>query len=114
MGVDLMAFTWSNRGCDSAPVVFIFIGMLAPVAYSVQLLNPSIQRAQNRVLIEMQSILTQLIFDHALRMRAKTQTEGEDTGEGVKEGNFVGKMNNMVTADLASLQPGQNFLRACK
>ncbi|KAL4243414.1 ATP-binding cassette transporter C [Abortiporus biennis] len=83
-------------------VWFFFGHMLGSVAY--QWYN----FAANRVLVEAQSMLTSLIFEHALRLRVKSEVGTESDVKLEKGGeNFIGKLNNMVTADLATIQSGQ-------
>ncbi|KAI0793375.1 P-loop containing nucleoside triphosphate hydrolase protein [Abortiporus biennis] len=83
-------------------VWFFFGHMLGSVAY--QWYN----FAANRVLVEAQSMLTSLIFEHALRLRVKSEVGTECDVKLEKGGeNFIGKLNNMVTADLATIQSGQ-------
>ena len=76
----------------------------------------------------MESILTTLIFDHALRLRVKAETSktaqiqpsatpgngqskpGKDDARGGKSGNVVGKIMTMATSDLNNITGGRNFL----
>ncbi|KAI0791665.1 P-loop containing nucleoside triphosphate hydrolase protein [Abortiporus biennis] len=67
-----------------------------------------------RVFVEVQSILIQLIFDHILQMRVKSETEAtvspsDKQPSKSKQQNFTGKLNNLVTADLSALFNGINF-----
>lgn len=81
--------------------------------------------------VHVEATLTQLIFDHALRMRMKTGSlkstaaardgDGsgisEDTQSGSSESdsgkqvdNLVGRLNNLVTTDLSTMLSGRDFL----
>lgn len=98
-------------------------------------------------MVHYQAIITQLIFDHSLRIRMKSEVEGSLIGDtaaettpttspndvtesegNVSEGdtiggktpivqkkgkNMVGKINNLVTSDLNTLQSGQAFMQLC-
>lgn len=88
---------------------------------------------QTRCVWQWQAVLTQLIFDHALRMRVQsdapalaapvagvqpskgTTASSQDKGKQgkAKSGNFVGKLNNMVSTDLHILQQGQSYAMLC-
>ena len=57
-------------------------------------------------------MITELVFDHALRVRVKAETQSDDPGssgrveENADSGtrkNLVGRINNLVSSDLASL-----------
>ncbi|KAF9233710.1 hypothetical protein BU15DRAFT_90237 [Melanogaster broomeanus] len=82
-----------------------------------------------RTMVRLEVILTQLIFEHALRIRMQAETEDEEDGvvqaplsvPGLASGNttprtkaktknLVGKLNNLVTSDLASANDGRDFL----
>ncbi|KAJ2931797.1 hypothetical protein H1R20_g5295, partial [Candolleomyces eurysporus] len=57
----------------------------------------------NRTIVGMESILTQLIFDYGLRLRVVNEGSEKDQDEDKKKKNFLGKLNNMVTSDLESI-----------
>ncbi|KZT67112.1 P-loop containing nucleoside triphosphate hydrolase protein [Daedalea quercina L-15889] len=69
-----------------------------------------------RLLVRIEAIITQLVFEHALRMRVKAETGGsfvrEDAQKGGKGGNknVQGKVNNLITSDLAAIGFGREFL----
>ena len=74
---------------------------------------------QTGVLARVEAIITSLVFDHALRIRLKSETiESNSTADGApavepktSNANFVGKINNLVTSDLANISGGNDFLR---
>jgi len=57
--------------------------------------------------------MSQLVFEHALKMRVKAEpspTKSLSTkDEGKKSIHLVGKMTNLVTADLSELVEGRDF-----
>lgn len=57
--------------------------------------------------------MSQLVFEHALKMRVKAETSPTKTSstkdEGKKSTHLVGKMTNLVTADLNDLAEGKDF-----
>ncbi|KZV59749.1 P-loop containing nucleoside triphosphate hydrolase protein [Peniophora sp. CONT] len=87
-------------------------------------------------LVRAEAIITQLIFEHALRLRVKSHGPDEtvDTGPATatpsasleggdgdqsdakakkderKDTNFVGKLNNLVTTDLQNIVSGRDFM----
>ncbi|KAJ6594276.1 hypothetical protein B0H19DRAFT_1094788 [Mycena capillaripes] len=62
------------------------------------------------------AIITQLVFEHALRIRVKSETDakadaGASTkGSNTKATNLLGKMTNLVTSDLAHIGEARNML----
>ncbi|KAG8215620.1 hypothetical protein J3R82DRAFT_7488 [Butyriboletus roseoflavus] len=84
-----------------------------------------------RTMVRVEAILSQLIFEHALRIRVKTETsdaklpapqgssESGGSGQASKDSpsnakspakNLIGKLNNLVTSDLATATEGRDFL----
>ena len=78
--------------------------------------------------VRTEAIVTELLFQHALRIRVKSETPGEDTDEPARDGDvgssateekpkdgfLVGKLNNLITSDLASVTEGnREWLRLC-
>lgn len=61
-----------------------------------------------RALVRIEALVTQLVFEHALRMRVKAETGGSAHNE---EGqNVQGKVNNLITSDLAAIGFGREIL----
>ncbi|KAH7927390.1 P-loop containing nucleoside triphosphate hydrolase protein [Leucogyrophana mollusca] len=130
-------------------VVWLFLGpFLSTVAFEWYIFIAT------RALVQTESIIVQLVFNHSLRIRMKAElpddgkkvdeptdataldsaqssTLASDTEEGETEtirsstvtsdskkdegpksraSNLVGKLNNLVTTDLSSLNEGRNFL----
>ncbi|KIJ38955.1 hypothetical protein M422DRAFT_258371 [Sphaerobolus stellatus SS14] len=76
-----------------------------------------------RVLVRATAVLTQLIFEHSLRIRMKAEVEKDD-GKGKGKDNdakdsekskkggahLTGKINNLLTSDLENIGSGRDFL----
>lgn len=69
----------------------------------------------------MESILTQLIYGHTLRLRVQADTShpleasskrlSNGKHEETRKGNNIqGRINNLVTTDMATIAPGRDFL----
>ncbi|KAI0360840.1 multidrug resistance-associated ABC transporter [Trametes cingulata] len=66
-----------------------------------------------RLSVRNEALLTELLFQHALRIRVKSETSSSSGEEGVataagqsakpKEDHLTGKLNNLVTTDLANV-----------
>jgi hypothetical protein len=61
--------------------------------------------ATTRIVVGVEAILTQLLFDHALRVRMKV-----DQDKNGKNAHFAGRMNNLVTSDIANIVEAREFL----
>jgi hypothetical protein len=78
------------------------------------------QFVNTRSMVRAEAILTQVVFNHALRLRVKAETgtgTGKDqaSGKGEKKGgNFTGMLNNLVTTDMANIIDGRDFLLLSK
>ncbi|KAF4617689.1 hypothetical protein D9613_006261 [Agrocybe pediades] len=81
----------------------------------------------NRTLVRTEALLTQLVFEHSLRIRLKAEVpddnpggadDADDANQGPKEApgkedhgaNLIGKINNLVTSDLNNITEGRDFL----
>jgi len=63
-----------------------------------------------RTLVRTEGIITQLVFEHSLRIRLEAGDQ-EEQGGGRKNGsNIVGKINNLATSDLYNITQGRDFL----
>ncbi|KAI0085661.1 hypothetical protein BDY19DRAFT_964983 [Irpex rosettiformis] len=69
-----------------------------------------------RVIVLVQALLIQAIFNHALRSRVKADTQqpsssSDDSAPGkASSGNFAGKLNNLITTDMINVIDGVGFL----
>ncbi|KIJ26945.1 hypothetical protein M422DRAFT_38010 [Sphaerobolus stellatus SS14] len=73
-----------------------------------------------RLLVRATALLTQLIFEHSLRIRMKADVEkdGKGKGDDAKEpkskkggAHLTGKINNLLTSDLEQIGTGREFLQ---
>ncbi|KAE9406408.1 P-loop containing nucleoside triphosphate hydrolase protein [Gymnopus androsaceus JB14] len=62
-----------------------------------------------QTIVRLEAILTQLVFEHALRIRVNADSSESDTGN-KKSVNAVGKINNLVTTDLAIINDARNCI----
>ena len=75
-----------------------------------------------RMLVHTEGLLTQLIFEHSLRLRMKAEVSGNsDSGPSAsavlrhdhrrpQADNLVGKINNLATTDMANVVGARDFL----
>ncbi|KAF8191645.1 P-loop containing nucleoside triphosphate hydrolase protein [Mycena galopus ATCC 62051] len=89
--------------------------------------RPAQHDRQNRMSIQTEAILTELVFEHSLCVRVKAETSGEKTEMDeasttvINGRNLVGKLNNLVTTDLQNIvnagetlpQPVVYILQSC-
>jgi hypothetical protein len=69
-------------------------------------------------LVRAEGIFTSLLFDHALRIRIKASTSTKESSADAATGSprkdsgdsLVGKMNSLITSDLANITRGRDFL----
>ena len=67
-----------------------------------------------RALVRIEALVTQLVFEHALRMRVKAETGTSAPNGDKREGkNVQGKINNLITSDLAAIGFGREILAPC-
>ncbi|KAJ7646982.1 P-loop containing nucleoside triphosphate hydrolase protein [Roridomyces roridus] len=67
------------------------------------------------MMVNTTAIITQLVFEHALRIRVKAETgnkakDAEDPAKKGKTANLQGKMTNLVTTDLSTINEARNIL----
>ncbi|KZV63837.1 P-loop containing nucleoside triphosphate hydrolase protein [Peniophora sp. CONT] len=128
----LLAYLESGgEGAVVRPWVWCLLMFIGPFVGSVAMQYYTFITTATAVRAE--AILTQLIFEHALRLRVKSETasapdssvapnpDGEATTEQnvgseakgqsgkQKDDNFVGRINNLVTTDLQSIVNGRDF-----
>jgi hypothetical protein len=60
---------------------------------------------QARALTHATAMMTQLLLEHALRMRVKADVDssGSEDSKEMKDVNLTGKLNNLVTSDMVNL-----------
>ncbi|KAJ7700789.1 P-loop containing nucleoside triphosphate hydrolase protein [Mycena rosella] len=91
---------------DARPWLWIVLLFVGPTVGSVA--TQWGRFISNRVNVQAEAILTELIFEHALRVRVKAETSDLDFSEGTgppaaKARNLVGKLNNLATTDLRNI-----------
>ncbi|KAJ7578665.1 P-loop containing nucleoside triphosphate hydrolase protein [Mycena floridula] len=121
------------------PWVWIFVLFLGPTIGIVWL--EAYVSTMNKIMFQMESIITQLVFEHSLRIRIKadvpenkaastpetptgenvaddaasatssTNTKSDDAPAPVATRNLIGKLNNLVTTDLENISQAREFLR---
>lgn len=66
---------------------------------------------KTHVVFQAQSILTQLIFEHSLRIRMTTSQISSSAKDGTTGiSNITGKLQNLVTTDLDNIMDGRDIL----
>lgn len=81
---------------------------------TLSLTQPLLQAATS---VRLESILTSLVFEQMLRIRVKAESSpkvAEEAGgrptQGNTSNNLYGKLNNLVSSDLANVTGGRDFL----
>jgi hypothetical protein len=96
------------------PWVWVALLFLGPVVGTISFQAYAL--VNTRSMVRAEAILTQLVFNHALRLRVKAETgtetsRDESLPKGEKKGkNFTGMLNNLVTTDMANIMDGREFL----
>ncbi|KAF8883986.1 P-loop containing nucleoside triphosphate hydrolase protein [Infundibulicybe gibba] len=60
--------------------------------------------------VQAECIITQLVFEHALRIRVKAETPSSSQSSAAAANNLIGKINNLVTTDLGNITDSCHFL----
>ncbi|KAJ7119016.1 P-loop containing nucleoside triphosphate hydrolase protein [Mycena epipterygia] len=100
-----------TKGSSAAmrPCIWILLLLVGPTFGSIA--TQWYKFVSSRVNIQAEAILTELIFEHSLRVRVKAETsqiqysknEGSTAPEPTKARNLVGKINNLATTDLQNI-----------
>ncbi|KAJ7747233.1 hypothetical protein B0H16DRAFT_1692432 [Mycena metata] len=94
------------------PWFWIFFLLLGPTIESITMQWYIF--ISTRMGVHNNAVITQLVFEHGLRIRVKSETESKKNGSepSKKDGakNFLGKMTNLVTSDLGTIQESRNVL----
>ncbi|PPQ75643.1 hypothetical protein CVT26_001623, partial [Gymnopilus dilepis] len=89
-------------------VLWLFFGpMLQSLSFQWYIYNAT------AVLVRTEGLITQLVFEHSLRIRLKAQPAGDSDVEGKARkasDNLTGRIHNLVTTDLGNLVRGKDFL----
>ncbi|KAJ7705435.1 P-loop containing nucleoside triphosphate hydrolase protein [Mycena rosella] len=114
VGVNRLLNYMETNGKDATyrPWIWILWLFLGPTIRSVT--NHWYVFIVTRTLVRVEAIITQLIFEHALRIRFKSETS-TDPGKGATPNprasqNLVGKLNNLVTSDLQNITEAKDFM----
>ncbi|KAI0782154.1 P-loop containing nucleoside triphosphate hydrolase protein [Abortiporus biennis] len=103
-----------NRGKEAVVKPWVWVAFLFFGPLVTSIVSQWYYHLASKVLVDGQSILTQLIFDHALRIRVKpevSETENNNVNAATPNSkNLVGRINNLVTADLNAMSNGQSFM----
>ncbi|KAI1792393.1 P-loop containing nucleoside triphosphate hydrolase protein [Ganoderma leucocontextum] len=70
------------------------------------------QWINNRINLRNNAIITELLFEHALRIRVKSETtQAEDHADTAADmqSNLVGRLNNLVSSDLQNVEQGNKI-----
>ncbi|KIJ23254.1 hypothetical protein M422DRAFT_786228 [Sphaerobolus stellatus SS14] len=100
-------------------IIFLFVG---PILNSLS--TQWYTFVGSRVLVRATALLTQLVFEHSLRIRMKAEVDKDEKGKGkdvdvdatesekTKKGGeyLTGKINNLITSDLEQIGEGREFL----
>ncbi|KAJ6598427.1 P-loop containing nucleoside triphosphate hydrolase protein [Mycena vulgaris] len=114
VGVNRLLNYMETNGKDATyrPWIWILWLFLGPTIRSIT--NHWYVFIVTRTLVRVESIITQLIFEHALRIRYKSETPADPskgTGPPPRAGqNLVGKLNNLVTSDLQNITEAKDFM----
>lgn len=130
LGVDIVYPLWQPHFIIGFSTVYLYRGEYYVVFICKRTLGELTFR-QTRSMVRVEAILSQLIFEHALRIRVKAETsdvevppsqgssEPGGSGQPSKDSpstakspakNLIGKLNNLVTSDLATATDGRDFL----
>ena len=111
MGLDPPFVRWTRSVLRSIPVVHLHHG---ETKHRVLFSRPK-SDYQTRLGAQVAAIITQLVFEHALRIRVKAETGGKDKDDPganaapKNSANLLGKITNLVTVDLSAINQGQNL-----
>ena len=75
--------------------------------------QPYLYIYQTRTTIRAEAIITQLIYEHALRLRTSTGSTKKSTSEDDAQpdtDSFLGRLNTLVTTDLQNIINGRDFI----
>ncbi|KAJ7489333.1 P-loop containing nucleoside triphosphate hydrolase protein [Mycena latifolia] len=114
VGVNRLLNYMETNGKDATyrPWIWILWLFLGPTLRSIT--NHWYVFIVTRTLVRVEAIITQLIFEHALRIRFKSETAAPDPSKGdarPRAGqNLVGKLNNLVTSDLQNITEAKDFM----
>lgn len=71
----------------------------------------------NHAVVQTESILTQAVFNHSLRVRVVSEgsEKGSEDNQKKKDTSiFIGKLSNLVTSDMATMGQASYFAMVCE
>uniref|UniRef100_A0A0W0F5R1 P-loop containing nucleoside triphosphate hydrolase protein n=1 Tax=Moniliophthora roreri TaxID=221103 RepID=A0A0W0F5R1_MONRR len=106
-----------ETGGDSAtiqPWVWIVLGFIGPLCTSMA--TNRYEFTASRLSVRTEAIFTQIIFEHSLRIRPQTDDKAAKDGKAEAptdktSNSLMGKLNNLVTTDLANVIAARDFLK---
>lgn len=121
LGLGHMAFPWPRDSQHYRTMVLFYCRAYFIYIRPVVVCSP--QMIQSRSRVQYQALLTQLIFEHTLRMRVKSDINSPGTSNANGSNNMsptssssssTGKLLNLMTSDMDNLERGKDFLEICE
>ncbi|KAJ7088646.1 P-loop containing nucleoside triphosphate hydrolase protein [Mycena epipterygia] len=63
-----------------------------------------------RAVVQAEAIITELLFEHSLRIRVKAETSGTSVDAETKSSNLAGRLTNLATTDLRNIVDAREFV----
>ncbi|KAJ3727277.1 P-loop containing nucleoside triphosphate hydrolase protein [Lentinula guzmanii] len=107
----LLRYVEQGEG-DAMMRAWFWIMILFLVPFVDSLLTEWYLRISLRTVVRLEALLTQLVFEHALRIRVKGEPPSSsiETDKGHRKSNLVGKITNLVTTDLSVISDARNCI----
>ncbi|KIK70420.1 hypothetical protein GYMLUDRAFT_234888 [Collybiopsis luxurians FD-317 M1] len=116
VGVNRLLNHIETGGRDAVvkPWFWILWLLLAPIIQS--LAKEFYEFVANRVQVQAEALLTELVYEHSLRIRPINDERGssastEDKEKGNQNRITAGRLNNLITTDLANIMAAKNFFQ---
>ncbi|KAJ7147409.1 P-loop containing nucleoside triphosphate hydrolase protein [Mycena crocata] len=109
IGLNKLLYYLENPSEESfmKPWFWILLFLVGPLVRSLS--QQSLHFILTRMMTQTSAIITQLVFEHALRIRVKAETKTENkTAPQKTNANLQGKISNLVTVDLGNISAGSN------
>ncbi|KIK58410.1 hypothetical protein GYMLUDRAFT_246115 [Collybiopsis luxurians FD-317 M1] len=95
-----------KEGTTMRPWFWVLIFFLTPLLET--LIVEWYFRVSLQFLVRMEALLTQLVFEHALRIRVKADSSSDSKEK--RSSNLIGRINNLVTTDLAVINGARHCI----
>ncbi|KAJ7156234.1 hypothetical protein C8R46DRAFT_429362 [Mycena filopes] len=89
------------------PWFWILLLFLGPFIYSLAFQWDMF--VGTHIMCQTSAIVTQLVFEHALRIRVKAETAADNNTETAQK-SIIGRINNLLTTDLTNINEARNVL----